>query len=48
MRYLADPALWKRESQNGVQAASHFTYDAYLDHMRAMFNDAWGLDLPSA
>jgi glycosyltransferase involved in cell wall biosynthesis len=46
--YLADPARWKRESCAGVDAASHFTYDIYLERLKAMFGNAWGLELPEA
>jgi glycosyltransferase involved in cell wall biosynthesis len=44
--YLAQPERWQAESQRGAAAAHHFTYDAYLQQVRAMMKDAWGLDLP--
>ena len=42
--YMSDPDRWKRESQAGMDAAVHFTYEAYLEHLRGMFKTEWGLD----
>lgn len=36
--YAASPAMWKTESQNSVQAARLFSYDAYLEAVRQLLS----------
>jgi len=43
--YVDHPEAWCRASRAGMAAAERFTYDAYLDAVREMFRDAWGLEL---
>jgi len=43
--YMSNPDRWKRESQAGKDAAIHFTYEAYLNQLKAMFKTEWGLEL---
>lgn len=46
--YLNDPDRWARESRAGVAAASHFTYDVYLDKLKELFKSNWDLDIESS
>lgn len=43
--YANFPETWYRASRAGMAAAARFTYEAYLDAVREMFRDAWGLEL---
>jgi glycosyltransferase involved in cell wall biosynthesis len=43
--YVAHPERWRQASRAGMESARLFTYDAYLDAVRKMFWDAWGIDL---
>jgi glycosyltransferase involved in cell wall biosynthesis len=43
--YLEDPGRWERESGAARQAAKHFTYEAYLDHLRKIFAEAWQVEV---
>jgi len=43
--YLNCPEAWYQASRAGMAAAARFTYDAYLDAVREMFQEAWGLEL---
>jgi glycosyltransferase involved in cell wall biosynthesis len=45
--YIHQPELWKAESMNGIQAALHFTYEAYLNAVRLMMKAAWAIDFPA-
>lgn len=42
--FVDDPTAWRHASQQGMEAARLFTYDAYLDAIREMFWDAWGME----
>lgn len=46
--YIARPEEWQAASQAGLDAAPQFTYDAYLQAVRKMFQAAWGITLPAA
>ena len=37
-QYVREPSLWKSESRNAVEAASAFSYDAYLAAVRKLLN----------
>lgn len=39
-RYLAHPSEWERESANGMAAAGRFTYDHYVERVRALLDIA--------
>ncbi len=43
--YVEDPAVWKSESDNSTQAGVRYTYQAYLDDVKNMFQEAWQIDL---
>ena len=43
--YLANPQQWQAESMAGLQAAERFTYEHYLQQVRDMLNEAWGINL---
>jgi len=40
--YSSHESEWKQASLNGIRSGAEFTYDYYLDALRAVFNDAWG------
>lgn len=41
---VQDPARWQAYSLNAVEAASLFTYSKYLERVKALFKDFWGLE----
>ena len=41
---IQDPARWQAYSLNAVNAASLFTYSKYLEHVKTLFKDFWGLE----
>lgn len=43
--YVAQPDRWKAASLAGIAAASNFTYDSYLEAVRRMFKETWGISL---
>ncbi|MEL7060185.1 MAG: glycosyltransferase [Acidobacteriota bacterium] len=43
--YLEAPDLWRRESEAARAAADAFTYATYLDAVRSLVREAWGLEL---
>ena len=45
LSYVKDPQRWKRESEAACRAASQFTYEAYLEHLKDIFADHWGVAL---
>lgn len=42
--FLDKPDQWKQASRAGLASAPLFTYQAYLDSVRNLFQDAWGLE----
>jgi glycosyltransferase involved in cell wall biosynthesis len=48
MGYAADGVRWRAQSQAGTKAAEMFTYDTYLERVREMMRNVWGLRLPAA
>jgi len=45
VQYTLDTDSWKTTSQCGLQAAKLFTYENYLDSVRKLFLENWGIDL---
>ena len=45
LSYVRNPQRWKQESEAACRAASQFTYEAYLDHLKDIFADHWGVAL---
>lgn len=45
--FLHSPERWRSASQAGLRAAKRFTYRAYLQAVRDMFRDAWGIEPPA-
>ena len=43
--YIAHPERWQTASRAGVAAAPLFTYEHYLESVKRMFWDAWGIKL---
>jgi glycosyltransferase involved in cell wall biosynthesis len=43
--YITDPGRWQSESAAARQASAQFTYEVYLDRVKAMFADHWNLKL---
>jgi glycosyltransferase involved in cell wall biosynthesis len=43
--YIENPQQWKKESLACISAAEGFTYEAYLEHVKSMFNTSWGVDI---
>ena len=41
--YVANPSRWEAESRTARQTAKQFTYEAYLEHVRAVFKDHWNI-----
>lgn len=44
-QYVCDKDAWKVTSQHGVKSAGEFTYDKYLEAVRKIFEDNWGVNL---
>lgn len=44
--YVANPDRWKVESLAGIEGAWRFTYNEYLNGLRHIFKDAWGVRIP--
>jgi len=44
--FVNHPDHWWSASRAGLKAAERFTYSAYLQAVRDMFRDAWGIELP--
>ena len=44
---IQDPARWQAYSLNAVNAASLFTYSKYLEQVKTLFKDFWGLEFLS-
>ncbi len=45
VQYTLDIDSWKTTSNYGLQAAKLFTYEDYLDSVRKLFLENWGIDL---
>jgi glycosyltransferase involved in cell wall biosynthesis len=45
MHYTAHPERWKTESLAGLKSANLFTYRKYLDELRRIFANAWGIEV---
>jgi glycosyltransferase involved in cell wall biosynthesis len=45
LAYVKDPQRWKRESEAARRAASRYTYEAYLEQVKDLFADHWGIAL---
>jgi glycosyltransferase involved in cell wall biosynthesis len=45
MTYMNNPGVWKTASESGIAAAKLFSYETYLDNVRAMFRKAWNVVL---
>jgi glycosyltransferase involved in cell wall biosynthesis len=41
--YINNPARWENERNAGLAAATRFTFESYLESIRKMFHDEWGL-----
>lgn len=46
LEFVNHPDRWRSASCAGLKAAERFTYSAYLQAVRDMFRDAWGIELP--
>jgi glycosyltransferase involved in cell wall biosynthesis len=42
--FLEKPEQWKQASRAGLSSVHLFTYQAYLNSVRSLFYDAWGLE----
>lgn len=45
VQYVLDKEAWKTSSRYGMQAANLFSYETYLDSVRALFLNSWGIEL---
>jgi len=45
VKYTLDTDSWKTTSHYGLQAAKLFTYENYLDSVKKLFLENWGIDL---
>ena len=45
VQYALDKEAWKTSSRYGMQAANFFSYETYLDSVRALFLNSWGIEL---
>jgi glycosyltransferase involved in cell wall biosynthesis len=43
---VENPGRWKRASLAGIGSAPSFTYSHYLNELRRVFHQAWGIELP--
>ena len=48
VQYTLDTDSWKTTSQHGLQAATLFTYDNYLESVRNLLLAKWGIDVNHA
>jgi glycosyltransferase involved in cell wall biosynthesis len=46
--FAVHPDRWQRYSQAGKIAAHNFTYEAYLEAVKQMFENAWGIQLTTS